>query len=371
MSTPTRYRAEVIGSMLRPAELKQAQADLGRGELDPAEFKAVEDAAVNEAVAIQERAGVDVVTDGEMRRWLFTGPLTEAVSGIEPLSSEHAPVMHWHGGEGLGDLEYTAPHGIVAPLKRVRSLTTEEYAYLRARATRPVKMTLPSPLMLSSFWWKGISDRVYSDAFEAFRDGAEIVRQEIAELASLGCEYIQIDAPELATHVLNPDQRADWLARDVDPDRLLDEGVGLINGLADHPGVRFTLHICRGNFAGRWLAEGGYEAVSRKIFPRAGNFDAFALEYDGPRAGSFDALAHVPDDKLVILGLVSTKTDELEEKEELLARIQEAARFVPRDRLALSTQCGFASSVPGNPIAWETQERKLRLVAEVASEAWS
>jgi 5-methyltetrahydropteroyltriglutamate--homocysteine methyltransferase len=369
-ATGYRYRAEVIGSMLRPQELKDARDRLEQAALSPSEFKRVEDRAVDECIAIQERSGVDVVTDGEMRRWLFTAPLTETIEGIGPIDEAKAHKMIWHGDEKLGDIEYPVPAAIVAPLRRVRSLATEEYTYIRARTRRPTKVTLPSPLMLSSFYTAGISDEVYPDPFDAFRAGAEIVEEEIREVIGLGCEYVQIDAPELATHVLNDDQREHWRERGIEPDRLLDEGVDILNDLAEVDGPHFTLHLCRGNFAGRWMGEGGYQAISRRVFQRATNFDAFALEYDSPRAGSFDPLEDVPDDKVVILGLVSSKYDELEAPEQLVARIDEAAKVFPREQLALSTQCGFASSVPGNPIAWETQERKLKLVADVAHEVW-
>lgn len=368
--TQPRYTAEVLGSMLRPQALKDAFAGmLGEARLTPAELKRLEDSAVDEALAIQERAGVDVVTDGELRRQSFIAMLSEAVDGVTPLADgAEAPKMHWHGADG--DIEYGSPVAITDRIRRARPLSTEEFAYARAKTDKPIKVTLPSPLMLSPFWAPGISDRVYADAFEAFRDGAEIIRQEIRELAAIGCEYIQIDAPELATHVLNPDQREFWASVGIEPDRLLAEGVEILNELAaDHENVFFTLHICRGNMAGMFLAEGGYDTISRQIFPRVPNFDALSLEYDSDRAGSFEPLQDVPDDKIVILGLVSTKTDQLESPAALRARIDGAAEYFPREQLALSTQCGFASGAVGNPIAWETQERKLALVAEVAHDA--
>jgi 5-methyltetrahydropteroyltriglutamate--homocysteine methyltransferase len=366
----TRFRAEVVGSMLRPKELVDGFTRvLGDSKLAPAELKRLEDRAVDGALAIQERAGVDVVTDGEMRRQSFIGLLTEGVSGITQVAEgSSGPRMHWHGPQG--DVEYLPPVAITGALRRTRSFSTEEFSYARAKTAKPIKVTLPSPLMLSSFWRPGLADGVYKDAFEAFRAGAEIVRQEIDELDALGCTYVQIDAPELATHVLNPEQREYWESVGVDPDRLLGDGVHLLNDLAaGHPGIYFTLHICRGNLDGLWLASGGYDIVSRLIFPRVDNFDALALEYDNDRAGGFEPLADVPDDKVVILGLISTKTNDLESLDALRRRVDKAANHFPREQLAVSTQCGFASAATGNPITWETQEHKLALVAELANEA--
>jgi 5-methyltetrahydropteroyltriglutamate--homocysteine methyltransferase len=225
-------------------------------------------------------------------------------------------------------------------------------------------------MMLSSFWVPGISDKVYSDAFEAFHDGAEMIRQEIRELRDLGCTYVQIDAPELATHVLNTGQRDHWTSVGIDPDRLLSEGVEILDGLAaEAPDIYFTLHVCRGNFDGMWLASGGYDAIAREVFTRVPHFDALALEYDSDRTGGFEPLAQVPEDKVVILGLVSTKSDKLEDKGQIRERIGDAARYFPRDQLALSTQCGFASAASGNPIGWPVQEQKLKLVADIAHES--
>jgi len=197
-----------------------------------------------------------------------------------------------------------------------------------------------------------------------------VIREEIAELARLGCEYIQIDAPEL-TNLVDPEvRRVVFEERGIDPRRLLAEGVEILNSLAAHPSVTFGLHLCRGNNDGRWLARGGYDLIAREVFQRAGAYDEFLLEYDDSRSGSFEPLAEVPHDKLVVLGLVTTKRNVLEAADELIARIGDAARFFPKERLALSTQCGFASGVKGNPVEPAMQERKLALVADVARRVW-
>jgi 5-methyltetrahydropteroyltriglutamate--homocysteine methyltransferase len=365
----TIYRAEVIGSMLRPPWLKQARTDFAAGRISAAHFKRVEDRAVDEAVALQERCGVDIVTDGEMRRSGFVAPLTDYVEGFEAVAFD---TRRWQGGGGTsGETTLPVPLTVTGRLHRRRSLAAEEFIYARARAKLPLKVTLPSPLMLAMRWSPEHSAAAYPEPFALFADAVDILRAEVAELANLGCEYIQIDAPELATLVDPTTRERVFEAHGISPARMLAEGVEMINALADAPGVTFGLHLCRGNNAGHWLSTGGYGAISKEVFARATRYDILLLEYDTPRAGSFEPLADIARDKRVALGLVSTKSDELETPEALLLRIEEAARYFPRERMALSTQCGFASVLAGNPILEATQERKLRLVAEVARRAWS
>jgi 5-methyltetrahydropteroyltriglutamate--homocysteine methyltransferase len=360
------FRAEVIGSMLRPAYLQEGRAAFERGRLQATELKRLEDRAVDQVIALQEGAGVEVVTDGEMRRFLFMGPLTETVEGIEPVP-DHTP-MPWSTPDG--DIEWVSPIAVTSKLRKRRSLVAEEYSYARARARLPLKVTVPSPLMLFGLWSPRHSTAAYSDAFAMFADGAEIVRSEIQELVSLGCEYIQVDAPELAT-LVDPRVR-DWAeSLGFGAERMLTEGIELINGAAqDIPGVRLALHLCRGNNAGMWMATGGYDFIAKALFERATAFDAFFLEYDDERSGSFEPLADAPDDMQIVLGLISTKRRELESADEVGERIDDAARFFPREQLGLSTQCGFASIASGNPITEADEEAKLRLVAEVAEAAW-
>jgi 5-methyltetrahydropteroyltriglutamate--homocysteine methyltransferase len=356
-------RADVVGSMLRPIALLEARQRWQQGELHTSDYKQVEDRAVDEAIDLQQRCGMDIVTDGEMRRMFFTGVVTDALEGIELTAGQ---TTTWHGEEGSGDpLSIQLPVAVTGRLRRRRSLASEEFSYARARATQHLKVTLPSPLMLSYFWSPERSIGAYLDPFALFADAAEIIHAEARELAALGCRYIQIDAPELIT-VADPTQAHYFASQGIDPERMLEEGIELINACADVPGVRFAMHLCRGNNHGRWLAEGGYEAISRRVFTRAENIDAFALEYDSPRAGGFEALSDVPDDKAVILGLVSTKSPAIEGAAELADRIAGAARYFPREQMAVSTQCGFASEQSGNPIDTMVQEAKLRLVADVA-----
>lgn len=357
-----RYRADVVGSLLRPRELLAARAARMAGDLPAAEYKRIEDAAVDGAIELQESCGLDVVTDGEMRRMFFTGVITDALDGIEFATG--APTT-WHqaGSDQTETIEL--PVVVAGTLRRRGSLGVEEFAYARGRATKPLKVTLPSPLMLSYFWSPEHSSAAYDDPFDMFADAAEIIRAQAGELIASGCEYIQYDAPELAT-IVDPEQAAFFDTLGIAPERMLTEGVELLNHCADLGGARFVMHMCRGNNRGRWLAEGGYESISRAVFARATNFDGFALEYDSPRAGSLEVLRDVPDDKTVVLGLVSTKSDELESPAQISARLDEAALYFPREQLALSTQCGFASEDSGNPVTFEHQRAKLELVANVA-----
>jgi 5-methyltetrahydropteroyltriglutamate--homocysteine methyltransferase len=360
------FRAEVIGSMLRPSYLKDARAAFEQGHLPAHDFKRVEDRAVDQVIALQEGTGVEVVTDGEMRRFLFMGPITETVEGIEPVEQGHP--MPWATTEG--ELEWTSPLAVTSKLRKRRSLVTEEYSYARARARLPLKATVPSPLVLFGFWSPTYTTGAYSEPFEMFADAAEIGRSEVEELVSLGCEYIQIDAPELAT-LVDPRVR-DWAESLGFPaERMLSEGIDLINDMVEGiSGVQFGIHLCRGNNAGMWMASGGYDYIAKALFERAKSFDSYLLEYDDARSGSFEPLSGAPDDKQVVLGLVSTKKPEVETPDELIARIEEAARVFPREQLALSTQCGFASIAEGNPITEQAEEDKLRLVADVAHTAW-
>lgn len=360
-------RAEVVGSLLRPQFLTRAREELQAGAITNAEFKRVEDRAVDLAIAMQEGAGVDVITDGEFRRATFFDALFASVSGIESMPGNEMP---WHNAER--DDVWQVPSLVTGKLRRQRSIVGEEFGYARARARRPVKVTVPSPLMLYNMWSNEHSRPAYTDAFEMFLDAAEIARQEVKELLALGCEYIQIDAPEL-TMILDPDTRQ-WInSIGIDTERLLTEGIEIIDSVVDVPergDTYFAIHLCRGNNAGMWVASGGYDMIAQNLFARAKSFDAYLLEYDDARSGTFQPLAKAPDDKKLVLGLVSSKVATLETADELTHRIDDASRYVSREQLALSTQCGFASMVTGpNPLSEDDEEAKLALVAEVAHHA--
>jgi 5-methyltetrahydropteroyltriglutamate--homocysteine methyltransferase len=352
--------------MLRPAELREARRAVRRGTLTSAAFKSIEDRAVDAAIALQERVGIDVVTDGEQRRASFLGALHEAAEGLTRSDDVTKP---WHEPAG-GVSQLSLGLLVTRKVRRARSLVAEEYSYARARTQKPIKVTLPSPMMLSMFWSAAAARDVYRDPFDLFADGAEVIRAEIAELARLGCEYVQIDAPELATLADPVATHAMYDENGIESKRLLTDGLEILSTLANVPGVTFGLHLCRGNNDGRWLAEGGYDAIARQLFQRAKNYPIFLLEYDDARSGGFAPLSEVPRDRVVVLGLVSTKRPAMESAEELIHRIDEAASYFPREQLALSPQCGFASGVHGNPITEAIQEAKLKLVADVADRVW-
>jgi 5-methyltetrahydropteroyltriglutamate--homocysteine methyltransferase len=365
-------RADIVGSLLRPDYLVRARAQYESGEMAPPVYKEIEDRAVDQVIAMQEGAGVDVVTDGELRRHTFIDQLLEAVVGLTPdpsgAASDHIPVP-FHDEGGAEASVFTIPISATEKLRRGRMMTVEEYAYARARAHRPIKVTLPSPLMLFLAWSPGRSRDAYPDPFELFADGLGLMREEAQELARMGCPYIQIDAPDFG-QLIDPSQQTAWAAAGIPFERVMTEGAELLNEVASVPGVTFGLHICKGNYDSHWISAGGYESIASQLFPRLTNYDRILLEYENERSGSFEPLRELPDDMVVVLGLVSSKFDELESPDDLIARIDEAARFHPRDQLALSTQCGFASAGPGNAISEDAQEKKLRLVAEVAARAW-
>ncbi len=360
-----RVRADVVGSMLRPPYLLEARKAVREGALSPAAFKRIEDQAVDECVAIQERAGVDVVTDGEVRRNVFASQLVQATEGFEAVEGN---TVDWFTLDGKVE---TSPVtvGLVRPIRRKRHLSAEEFTYLRSRTDRPTKVTIPSPTMYAYYWVPGVSDQAYPSADAYFEDVARILREEVEELVRLGATYIQVDAPELGM-LLDPHQQRWFRSKGFDPGNLVRSGVEMVNDVVGgHPSVTFALHICRGNDASRYMAKGSYAALAREVFGRT-EVDRLLLEYDDERSGDFAPLEEVPDDVAVVLGLVTTKWPREETEEELVARIEEASRYVPLDRLALSTQCGFASVARGNALSPEVQERKLRLVADVAHRVW-
>ena len=362
MSAPASppFRAEHIGSLLRPRELLEQRQRFARREIDQAELSAAEDRAIEDAVRLQERVGLRLATDGEFRR-----------------ASYHS---HFYGQ--LGDISFQAASGEAGsrgaqPTGVIRSriawkgpIHAADFEFLRVRTKALPKITIPGPCALH---FRGgdaaVTAQAYRDADAFWDDIVTAFRSELGSLAAAGCTYVQIDETAFAKFG-DPDVQASLRARGDDPGALIDKYVDVTNRmLADLPGLRIGVHLCRGNRAGQWHAEGSYEAVAEKLFNKL-NIDFFFLEYDSPRAGDFAPLRFVPKDKTVVLGLVSTKLNFLEDKSELKRRIDEAGRFVAPERLAVSPQCGFASTEVGNPISPEMQEAKLRLVVELARETW-
>lgn len=363
--------ADVVGSLLRPAELLRAREELAAGRITAAAFKEIEDRAVDWAVRLQEDSGVEVVTDGEMRRLSFQSQMTEAVEGFGSWDIDAFLWGEWHGVEGAEDWRRERPTdiGVVGKLVRKRYLSAGEFVYLRALTRCVPKITLPSPGLFVNFWSPEASRDAYPILDGFLADVVRILREEVEELARLGAVYIQIDAPHYPL-LLDPETRAFYESRGWTLEEWLDLGIELDNAvMGDIPGVTFGFHLCRGNQKSRWLVEGGYEAIAEPIF-RGIRAHRLLLEYDDARSGSFAPLAHVPDDRMVVLGLVSTKRPALEEPEFLIRRIDEAARYVDKDRLALSPQCGFSTSIIGNELSIEDEKAKLRLVTETARRVW-
>lgn len=359
------YRAEHIGSLLRPPALLAAHRELEAGRLSTTGLHAEEDRWVREAVALQERVGLRALTDGEYRRTIYFGHFPAAVSGFTEMEAELA----FEDEQGRR-LRYRTPV-VTGKLRRQRGIATDEFTFVRALTTRTVKVTLPSPCSQHFFRWReGVSEQAYPTIDEFFRDVAQVYREELTELAGLGATYVQLD--DVSLPLLCDEKHRGWIrTRGYDPDALVERYVSVINAALHERSERLTvgMHFCRGNNQGKWLGEGGYEPVAERIFNNL-SLDVFFLEYDSPRAGSLASLAHVPPDKRVVLGLVSTKSPVLESADEIKRRIDEASRHIDLDQLALSPQCGFASTAPGNPLSPDDQERKLRLVVDVAQAVW-
>src|SRR5574341_352842 len=357
------YRSDVVGSLLRPEYMKESRQQWDAGQLGAADFKRIEDRAVDEAVRLQEEAGLDVLTDGEMRRYAFFGHLIEALDGFDKFGGWAIPFRDGHGGE----LVFKRPV-VVEKLRWRRSMCAEEFAYLRARTARRTKVTLISTQQAAAYYDPEKSTGAYPTRDAYLADIVDFTRREVEELVRLGCTYIQIDAPQYAA-LLDPELREGYRRRGSDPDRLIDACIEMDNAvIGRHPGVAFGLHICRGNNQSMFYASGGYEPIAR-VFARS-RFQRFLLEYDDERSGGFEPLRAVPEDRVVVLGLVTTKKTRLESVDELRRRLDEAAKLVPHERLALSPQCGFASTMAGNRLSPEDQRAKLARVAETARLVW-
>jgi 5-methyltetrahydropteroyltriglutamate--homocysteine methyltransferase len=360
------YRSDVIGSLLRPDYLKEARKQREAGTIDNAAFKKIEDRAVDEAIDLQKQASLDVVTDGEMRRYAFYGHFIDSVEGFDKYGGWAIPFRDEQGDE----LVLKRPV-VVSRLKRIRPMCTEEFTYARARADRPVKGTLINAQQAAAYYDVEKSKAAYASIEPYLADIVDILRTEIAELLRLGCTYIQLDAPQYAA-LLDPSIREGYRKRGTDPDKLLDRCIEMDNAVIGdflgRPGVTFGVHMCRGNNQSKFYASGDYEPIA-SVFERT-KFERFLLEYDDDRSGGFEPLRHVPGDRTVVLGLVTSKKPALESKSTLKSRIDEASRYIALERLALSTQCGFASTEQGNALTRSDEEAKLRLVGDVAREVW-
>ena len=359
-------RAEHVGSLLRPPYLLEARQAHASGALDTVAFKAIEDRAVREVIALQEHVGCPVVTDGELRRDSFQSELAASVDGFASVTMDAWLWGEWHS-DVVGDVRVERPPdlGVVAPLRRRRDLAAEEFTFLRAHTDRIGKVTLPSPSLFANLWTPERSRDAYPTLDEFLADVVAILCDEVRELNRLGCTYIQLDAPHYPL-LIDPVWRAFYEERGWTLERWLSHGIELDNAVIDagRPAT-FGFHLCRGNQHSRWLVAGGYDPIARPVFGGI-HADRLLLEYDDQRSGGFEPLALVPDDKLVVLGLVTTKTPRAETEEELERRLRQASRLVGLQRLAVGTQCGFATSVQGNAISVEDERRKLAVLVRTA-----
>ncbi len=361
-----KFRAENVGSLLRPAELLKARDAHAQGKLGLDELCAIEDRAILDAFEGQRRCGIDVFTDGELRRAAWPTNLIESVEGFVP---DHV-VLEWKGPGGRS--EGSQSRSVGAKLRKIRKLTERELPLLQKSAPGPFKITLPAPSnFVVSSYKPGVTDRVYPTHADLLRDLVEVVRDEVEWLVEQGVRYIQFDAP-FYSHYLDPVQRERLRAAGFDADEEFSRAVAGDNAAIKNvprDKVTFAVHVCRGNSRSRWYTEGGYDAIAEKLLGEL-DVDNFLLEYDTERAGGFEPLRFAPRGKTIVLGLVTTKQPALESPDALRRRIDEAARFVPLENLALSTQCGFASVAAGNLLSMDDQWRKLALVAETARKVW-
>jgi methionine synthase II (cobalamin-independent) len=359
------FRADHVGSLLRPAELKRAFREHRAGTLGDDEFRRVQDEAIRRVVRLQENVGLRSVTDGEFRRGSYWAHFVAAIDGLDVKEA-----LFQFKDESGERMAFTAPH-VSRPVTRARAISADDFRFLRGVTRQTPKITMPSPSTMH--FWRGpaaIDRAAYATVEEFFADLAGVYRAEIAELASLGATYLQLDEVALAM-LCDPDVQAAVTERGEDPERLVECYVDAINQALEGcpPRVSVAMHLCRGNYKGKWMGTGGYEAVAERAFGGT-RVDALFLEFDSPRAGDFAPLRHVSKDKRVVLGLVSSKTPTLESKDDLLRRIEAASRTVPVERLGLSPQCGFASTAAGNPVSEDDERRKLALVVDVAHEVW-
>ncbi len=367
------FRADHVGSLLRPPALLEARARHASGEIDDAELKAAEDDGIAEVVALQRDAGLQTVTDGELRRTSWHMDFIYSLDGVE--RTEDKLAVHFRNAGGDLDFE-SAGMWVGERVTLGEPIFADHFSYLRetaaelAPALRP-KLTIPSPSMVHYRGGRAsVDESVYPDLEAFYDDLSTAYAEQLRAMADLGCTYLQLDDTSLA-YLNDPAQRAEQAARGSDPERQHERYIRTINAaIADRPdSLRVTTHLCRGNFRSSWAAEGGYDHVAEALFGELA-VDGFFLEYDDERSGGFEPLRFVPPGKLVVLGLVTTKRGELEDKDVLKRRIDEAAQHVPLEQLCISPQCGFSSTVEGNDLSLEQEKAKLALLVEVADEVW-
>jgi 5-methyltetrahydropteroyltriglutamate--homocysteine methyltransferase len=368
MASP--YRADHVGSLLRPQEVLDARKDPG---VTREQLAAVEDRHILAVLKRQQDAGFEIFTDGELRRSGFMSDFYESVDGLD---TEYELTRTWKGApSGVGVARgIGAPGGaVVAKLRQTKRLTKHEVDFLKQHAPGDIKITLPTANQFPAIAYKkGLSERAYPTYSEFLWDIVPIMKAEIRALIDDGIKYIQIDAPRYSYYIDPKWRRYVQDEMGIDPDAALDEAIRVDNAClegARRDGVTLAIHLCRGNNRSQWYAEGGYDPIAERLFNDL-NVDLFLLEYESERAGTFEALRFVPSSKAVVLGLVSSKVPQLEPRDQLIRRIEEASRYVPLENLAVSPQCGFASTMDGNLLSEEDQWRKLALVVDTARQVW-
>jgi 5-methyltetrahydropteroyltriglutamate--homocysteine methyltransferase len=367
------FRADHVGSLLRPRVLLEARGAFARGQIGLHQLRLIEDHAILDVLSMQRQTGINILSDGEFRRSSWLGGILENVRGLaatEPrVGSANKP--DWRGvGETVAREDTAVPTvEVVGKLSAEARFTEVEGRFLKEHAAGPFKITLPSPHLLMHLYQPGTTERIYQKRKDMLADIVSICRREVDALAQDGVPYIQIDSLRY-TDILDERRRRKWEAIGVE--KVLDETIAADNAVlagAKRAGVTRGVHMCRGNHRSAWAGEGGYEMIAEKLFSEL-DTDRFLLEYDDERSGGFEPLRFVPEGKIVVLGLVTTKIPALESRDELRRRIDEAAKYVPLERLAISPQCGFASTHLGNLLTEAEEMRKLELVAETARAVW-
>jgi 5-methyltetrahydropteroyltriglutamate--homocysteine methyltransferase len=361
------FRADHVGSLLRPPALIEARSRHRNGEISAGELRAIEDTHIRDVVKRQEATGLKSITDGEFRRTFFHIDFLEKLEGVT-VSGGIETKFHSRGGV----IDFAPPSlSVTGKLRHVTDIQKRDFEFLKSVTKETPKVTIPSPTMVHFRGGrKTIDIEAYPDMDEFFHDLAKCYRDEVDSLYRSGCRYIQMDDTNLA-YLCDPKLRAGARERGHDPDQLPRAYAGLINAVIDGRPADLTIavHLCRGNFKSAWVAEGGYEPVAEVLFNEL-NVDAYFLEYDDERAGDFKPLRFVPKNKTVVLGLVTTKVGDLESRDELIRRVDEAARFMPLEQMCLSPQCGFSSTVEGNAITEQAQWAKIGRIVDTSREIW-
>ena len=367
-------RADNIGSLLRPAELLEARAALREGRMDKTQVHEIEDRSILKALEMQKSAGVEIFTDGEYRRDIFTADITRAMDGLVP--GKPVVKFEWRGrGKELaaeskeGNLQLI----VGGKLTRKGRFTPGEAPFLKQHAPGPFKVCTPAAMQHAIMRYRpGVTDKFYPALHDMLQDVASIMRHEVQALIDEGASYVQMDAPSYS-NFFDRSRRDVLIQNGIDLDKALDAAIAadnaMIAGIKRGGDVAMGIHFCRGNKRSAWGAEGSYEPIAEKVFGTL-KMDRYLLEFDSERAGGFEPLRFVPKDKAVVLGLITTKDPALESEDEIMRRIEQAQKYVAVERLALSTQCGFASAASGNLITWDDMRRKLELVAKVARRVW-